>query len=425
MDKQNLHQLAYNSLLELATEEGINASGREEAFGCLFGRDSALTILKILRAHSKKPLPSLLEVCKKSLLALVTLQGKEFNLESGEQPGKIIHEFRKTNYHHLTSGNKPWFVYPDGVLKNYDSIDATPLTLIAIYKYWEITQDSELLMTVLPAVEAGLNWIITFGDEDKDFLIEYNLPKARKHGGLSVQSWTDSHESIRRADGLFPQYPIAPVEVQAFCWLALKLWANFYNIHSPIFAQKITSFADQMQQKFAQTFIIKDQGLFFAAQALDGHKQQITTITANPLLLLWASYQKNDQNCCLIDTVLIEDFVKRAFKEDLFLEDAGIRTMSSLSPTFNPNQDCYHNGSFWPILNGMIVEGLEKFGFQKEAQKLTQASLQPLIHFGCPIELYIKGPEGFLEYLSPFGQTGCRHQAWSAAALLDMTAEVK
>lgn len=423
MNIEKLHQLAYNSLLNLESEEGIHASGREEVYNCVFGRDSAITILKILKAHRKKPNLKLLEVSQKTLQTLVDLQGKEFNIESGEQPGKFIHEFRKSRYEHLLSGEKPWYVYPDGLLKNYDSIDATPLTLIALYKYWETTQNHEFLLKTLPAVEKGLNWIITFGDLDKDNFLEYEFPPNRRCGGLFVQSWTDSHQSLVGADGKMPKYPIAPIEVQAFAWLALKLWSDFYLQQSPIFAQKLSSFTKELKKKFNEKFILKDHGLFFGIQALDGNKNPIPTITANPLLALWAAYQKDGKTESILDLDFIEHFVKRAFQPDLFVEDAGIRTMSSLSPTFNPNQDSYHNGSFWPMLNGLIVEGLENFGFVKEAQKLKNASLLPLEYFGCPIELYIRKEEGYLEYCSSSGQSSCRQQAWSAAALLDMTVD--
>ncbi|MCL5784950.1 MAG: hypothetical protein M1142_06395 [Patescibacteria group bacterium] len=423
MDSQNLHQLAYQSLLNLACEDGINASSREEVFGCIFGRDSALTILKILRAHQRQPIPALMQICKNALLHLVALQGQEFNLESGEQPGKFIHEFRKDKYEHLLNSSKPWFIYPDGILRNYDSIDSTPLNLIAIYKYWQLTSDDEFLVTVLPAVESGLNWIITFGDQDKDYLLEYEFSPTRQFGGLVVQSWTDSHESIITSEGLMPKYPIAPIEVQAYAWLALKLWSQFYLTQSPAFAHKLSLQANKLKDKFNEQFIFRDQGLFFGVQALDGNKHQIQTVTANPLLCLWASYQNSSQVESIVDPLFINDFVKRAFMSDMFVEDAGIRTMSALSPTFNARQDSYHNGSFWPILNGMIVEGLENFELYENSQKLKTASLLPLTYFGCPIELYIKNENGYSEYHSPTDQTGCRFQAWSAASILDMTIE--
>lgn len=417
-DLDNLRQSFYQCLLNLSTEEGITASGRNEAFGCIFGRDSAITILKILRVHTQTPHLELLEIARRALLTLTTLQGKDFNIESGEQPGKFIHEFRKNQYEHLLQSPPPWYVYPDGILRNYDSIDSTPLTLIALYKYYQITQDQEFLISVLPAVEAGLNWIFTFGDIDKDTFLEYDFPLHRRFGGLHVQSWTDSKESLLDKEGRMPKYPIAPVEAQAFAWLALKLWGNFYLYDHPFFANKLLSQADKLKKAFNEKFIIKNKGYFFASQALDGDKNQIKTITANPLLALWASYTQGPVES-IVEEDLVEDFVKRAFLEDLFVSNAGIRTMSSDSPTFNPNQDSYHNGSFWPMLNGLIIEGLQNFGYLDEAEKLTQASLVPLSHFGTPIELYVLSGDSFLEYKSERGQVSCRMQAWTAAAALD------
>ncbi|MBI2599337.1 hypothetical protein HYW43_00250 [Candidatus Daviesbacteria bacterium] len=415
----NLRESFHQSLLALATEDGIYASAKSEAFGCIFGRDSAITILKLLRVHSLKPSLGLLEITKRALLKLVTLQGTEFNIESGEQPGKFIHEFRREKYEHLVRLDPPWFVYPDGLLKNYDSIDSTPLTLIALYNYWQITQDREFLITILPAVEAGLNWILTFGDIDKDTFIEYDFPKTRRFGGLAVQSWTDSKESLLDRSGRMPKYPIAPVEAQAFAWLALRLWSEFYLTNHPEFGRRLSAQANKLKREFNDKFLMEDKGLFFAAQALDGDKKQIKTITSNPLIVLWAAYRHKNKSEVILEDDMIEDFVERGFMDDLFVEDAGIRTMSSSSPTFNPNQDSYHNGSFWPMLNGLIIEGLENFQFIGQANKLKRASLIPLKHFGTPIELYIKKDGTFLEFCSKSGQVSCKNQAWSAAAALD------
>lgn len=420
MNQSNLRRLAYQCLIDLSTKEGINASSRNENFGCIFGRDSAITALKILRTYTKKPSLPLLKISRNSLLSLVCLQGRKINIESGEESGKFIHEYRKNRFEHLASGLKPWFIYPEGVLKNYDSIDSTPLTLIAIYRYWQVTGDNAFLVTTLPAVEAGLNWIISFGDIDKDGLLEYDFPSQRQSGGLLIQSWTDSHESLRQASGQLPKFPIAPIEVQAYAWLALKLWSDYFKIDSAKFAKKLLSQAKLIRKKVNQLFILKDEGLFFGAQALDGDKNQIRTITANPLLTLWASYSGFGKRQCLIQRRFIKDFVKRAFLPDMYSEEAGVRTMSTKSATFNPNQDSYHNGSFWPILNGMIIEGLENFGFLLSAYRLKQAAIKPLNYFKCPIELYITKEDGsYLEYCSPSGQVSCKNQAWSAAAALD------
>ncbi len=433
MDTYHLRNHIYTTLHELATEHGINASGKEDVYSCIFGRDSAKTILKLLKIASNPhtdslDTASLLAICRRGLLTLASLQGTETNIESGEQPGKGIHEYRPDNYERLiTLDAKPWYVYPDGKLRNYDSIDATPLLLIAFYKYWEQTGDNEFLLSILPNVEAGLNWIITYGDSDKDQLLEYELPKERKHGGLVVQSWTDSVESMLTSTGEFPLYPIAPVEVQGYAWLALKLWDDFYadtsiNIsHTAPFAHKLEAQAEAMKKRFNDMFIVRDGQYHYAAQALDGAKNQIKTITGNPLLLLWATYTKNGKKESIVADEYITDFVRRGFLPDMFEPDAGVRTMSKNSPTYVPSQDNYHNGSFWPILNGMVHEGITNWGFTREADLLKEATLRPIRHFGSPIELYVKDETAqYLLYKNSKGQESCRKQAWSAAAALDL-----
>src|SRR5258708_31541063 len=120
-------------------------------------------------------------------------------------------------------------------------------------------------MSILPSVEVALKWIVHFRDGDKDLFLEYRFPLERDHGGLLVQSWTDSHESLRTKDGGMPKYPIAPVEAQGYAWLALRLWGDFYFYHSPLFAKKLLSQAKEMKKRFNEAFIFKDGRHFYAA----------------------------------------------------------------------------------------------------------------------------------------------------------------
>lgn len=441
MTAKDLINISYQSILAMSTSEGINASGKEEIYGCIFGRDSFITILKLLKvitnedAGNNIDIAPLKEISKRALTTLISLQGKETNLESGEEPGKFIHEYRKEKYERLVNRPvRPWYLYPDKIMRNYDSLDSTPLGLIAIYKYWKATGDDTFLIKALPSVETALNWIITYGDRDKDHLLEYELPVDRIHGGLKVQSWTDSTESLQRHDGSFPEYPIAPVEVQGYAWLALKLWADFYGntthnyTESGKFSNKLRTHADLLKKKFNELFFFETEQLNFPAQALDGLKDQIQTITGNPLLLLWATYDNKGKPESIIEKDYIPHLVKRVFMSDMFEADAGIRTMSTKALTYISGQNSYHNGSFWPKLNGMGHEGLINWGYIEEANLLHSASLKPIEFFGSPVELYVKNernmenekPDDYLLYCNERGQESCRQQAWSAAATLDL-----
>src|SRR5437764_1369332 len=95
IDSQKLLLQMQDCLLQLATDDGINASGKDEIYGCIFGRDSAITILKILRVIASprsiiSPIKraALLAICRRSLLHLASLQGRKVTIESGEEPGK-------------------------------------------------------------------------------------------------------------------------------------------------------------------------------------------------------------------------------------------------------------------------------------------------------------------------------------------------
>jgi hypothetical protein len=63
---------------------------------------------------------------------------------------------------------------------------------------------------------------------------------------------------------------------------------------------------------------------------------------------------------------------------------------------------------------------LSNFGYLGEAARLKEATLLPIVHFGSPIELYMKHAlEKYVLY-NDNGQESCRNQAWSAAVALDL-----
>lgn len=433
---KELLEEACETLLDIAPEGIINASSAHEVFGCLFGRDAALTILKLLRVLDKNINLScidnswIIQTSQKTLLKLVELQGQVINIESGEEPGKFIHEYRTSKFQRLTKKPKnplkpwlnPWYLYPDKTIRSYDSVDSTPLVLIAIYKFVAATNNSEFLSDVLPAVEKGLNWILSYADMNKDYLLDYMFDNNRRFGGLRVQSWTDSDKWLADKNKNFPKYPITPMEPQGFTWLALKLWSKAYLDSSPVFSQKLDAQADKLKVQFNNKFIYKDSGLYFPAQALDGDGNQIKVATGNGLFLLWSALKSENQVESILASEYIKGVIKRSFQKDLFEKNAGLRTMSSASATFNPKRDSYHNGSFWPMLNGFAYEGLLNFGFTTEAQMLREASLKPLRFFKTPVEVYILGKNSYQSFIKG-SRKGCLYQAWSAAVIVDFLTE--
>ncbi len=430
--QSDLWNIGWETLKSLEIPEGIMASGRDEIYGCIFGRDSLITDLLLLKAYVRTNDPYLLRLVKKSLLFLTKLQGGRVNRESGEEPGKMIHEFRIENHEHLTKfAPQLWYLYDDGIMRIYDTIDATPLFLMAVHEYYVVSNDNEFLIEMLPSVRAALGWILEYGDSNGDGLIDYQFHPERTHGGLKVQSWMDSTESLFFEDSTeLPTYPIAPIEAQAYAYAALAWWGDYFTLVEPLYGDVLTTRAHKLKEVFNNIYIRKDMaGALDFATAVAGGGERITAIRSSFGHCLWAvadSTTGTSQNPRgIIDDKYIPQIVDRLMQPDLFVPSAGIRTLSTESTHFEENS--YHNGSIWPHDTGILAEGLERYGYVEEARRVRGALLHTFEHFKTPIELFTYGTGAdadFSEYRGPQGQGACRTQAWSAAALLTTVSQL-
>lgn len=417
-ENENLWNLGFETIKELETELGILASGKEEIYGCIFGRDSLITSLKLLRVYEHTHDEYFSTLVRKILTTLADLQGKNVNIESGEEPGKCIHEYRPNNHEHLTKHlAKPWFVYGDNIMRNYDSVDSTPLFLIACQRYIQLTNDTSFAETYESNIRAALNWILEYSDSNGDGFLDYGLKAERKFGGLATQSWMDSVESVFHEDGTPVAFPVAPVEAQSYAFLALKLWSRFFSEKDEALSKRLNHEAITLKFAFNKKYIVQDaQGLLLAA-GIDGNGKPLTSVRSTMGHCLWASLEesKDGKTESIIEDQYIPAIVDRLMKPDLFEPYAGIRTLSSLSRCYSANS--YHNGSIWPHDTSIVASGLDIFGFTEESSQIRTAVLGALSHFKTPIELFVYDKE-YSEYFSESGQRACKKQAWAAASML-------
>lgn len=409
-DKALLWAMGLESIKALEVERGILASGRDEAYGCIFGRDSLIVSLELLesRVHRDYALP----LVRKILLNLALLQGREVNIESGEEPGKIIHEYRPEGYEHLVRGNG-WYLYPDQVLRNYDTVDATPLFLMAADRYLRAVGTAEAYAELAPAVHAALMWMLQYADGNGDGFVDYQFHPERRGGGLRTQSWMDSAESVffeEEGSGP-PLYPIAPVEVQAYAWAALRAWGERLEASEPALSRQLLERACSLKREFNKAYVLKSGKRISLAFALCGTGRPLTAVRSSMGHVLWAAYRGES----ILEQHYVEPLRLRLLSRDLFVPKAGIRTLSSRSPHFDPMS--YHNGSIWPHDTAMLATGLSSFGYKEDARRVREALLNAYRHFKTPLELFAYR-RGLREYQSPSGQRACRVQAWSAASLL-------
>lgn len=428
MYSNDLYQQGLTAIRSLSDKNGILASSRSEMFGCVFGRDSAITGLTLLTVFEKSREPVLFEIVQRIILALSRLQGKGVNIESGEEPGKCIHEYRPTDHDHLTNPlktgeNKPWHVYSDGVMRIFDTVDATPLYLILVSSFVEITGDHSILHTIGDNVRLALTWLLSYADTNNDGLIDYQLHPDRKCGGLAVQSWMDSGESTFFEDSdRRPQYPIAPVEAQAYAYSALRAWAHRCgkaDQNSPAilsdadFATTLDERATLLKKVFNETYPIISHGRVMLAYAIDGRGSKLTACRSTMGHVLWADFHGDS---IIESPQLKQQIVDRMMQNDMFVRHVGLRTLSRDSVRFDASS--YHNGSIWPHDTWIAAEGMRKHGFHEEANSLRDGLKNVFDFFKTPIELFVSTDHGLSEYFHRNGSRACVVQAWSAAAMM-------
>src|SRR5207244_366727 len=162
-----------------------------------------------------------------------------------------------------------------------------------------------------------------------------------------------------------------------------------------------------LKERFNHDFWMAKKG--FYAQALDGSKRQVPSVSSNPGHALF---------CGIVDDDKAEHVVSRLMSEDM-LSGWGIRSLSSDEPHFNPMS--YHNGSIWPHDNGIIAAGMRRHGFDKEAMEVMEQIIQAGIRFRLfrlP-ELYCGFARDLRYYSVPAEYpVSCSPQAWAAGSVL-------
>ncbi len=370
--------------LRSGTQRGVWSAG-VPWFQALFGRDALLTAWATLICGPDMSIDVLDE--------LAAHQGRRTDHDTGEQPGRILHELR--------TGTVGVFGVPPGS-PLYASLDATPLFVMLLAEAARWGAPVERVTALLPHARAALAWCEQHGDLDGDGLLEH----AADAGGLINQSWKDSSDAMVHADGRPATGPIAPAEVQAYWSAALRGMAELERQHGlgEAAAARLRQQSETVAQRLQERFWLPRDGLL--AMALDGDKAPLRVASSNMGHCLWSG---------TLDDDVAHGVAARLAAEDL-ASDWGIRTLGSGEAAYNPFG--YHRGAIWPHDTAIGVAGLARHGQREAASALVEATLAAAEHFdGRLPELHAGLAEPTAA--APVNHPGaCRPQAWSAAAPL-------
>ncbi|MBD2360752.1 amylo-alpha-1,6-glucosidase [Anabaena minutissima FACHB-250] len=355
-------------------------------FSTLFGRDSLITASQTLMLNP--------EIGKETLMLLAAYQGKVEDDWREEEPGKILHELRLGEM--ARCQEIPHTPY-------YGTVDATPLWLMLYAEYYAWTHDLETLEQLWPNALAAMDWI----DRNLQPTGYLNYHRKSKRG-LTNQGWKDSGDCIVDRKGELANGSIALSEVQAYVYAAKTRLADIARTKKRLdLAERWQEDAKNLKARFNQDFWMEDQD--FCALALDGDGKHVDSITSNP------------GHCLHLGIFTPEkaySVAERLRAPDMF-NGWGIRTLSSLSPAYNPMG--YHIGSIWPHDNALISIGLRSLGLIDQALELFQALFDMTNQ-----QPYQRPPELFCGYERNGDRTpvqypvACTPQAWATGSIFQL-----
>jgi hypothetical protein len=402
-----------------ASNGGLN-NGKYHHF---FGRDSAITTLLILDAEKNKKRKHISRTALQGLLAISKYQGQKDEPKTGEEFGKIPHEINldkkeiKTMLKELKKYDQsPWFVDEDGILKNWDSADSTPLWMLCIAKFVE--DGHEIPADIIEKYADATAWCLSNIEQMGGYngWVPSNNQVGRIYGGLKNQSWKDSGTAYLYDNCNNAKYPLHDIFSNAATWAALSYSTVLLRQSHPYLAKQSAQTSKQLKKRFnspSYGFRMTENDYF--AEALDKNNHKLTTPSLDVAMCLACDFRGE----VIFNSMHINAIVNRIVSSEFTDDFVGTRTYSDTIKNFNPN-DQYHRGpnTYWPFAAVLAAKGMQVQGYKVAAAKLIGATLNGLSNFASLVELYQNHNGDVKIWKNPNSeQTSTLNQAWTAAGV--------
>ena len=341
---------------------------------------------------------------------MISLPGLCLSTGRFEDAKKIIAAFAKS----VSMGMLPNRFPDHEEAPEYNNVDGTLWFFIAIYKYFQATEDKNfVLKELLPVLTDIINWHCK-GTRYNIKVADDGLLFAGEHG--QQLTWMDA----KIADWVVTPRMGKPVEVQALWYNALRIYCEFLLLDNQLEeAAKFAAKAAQAKQSFKKLFWNEDGNYLF--DVIDRHNKPDGSLRPNQLFAISLPF------------ALIEEKEAKAvlkIVEERLYTPVGLRTLPTYDLRFVgeyaggvfKRDSSYHQGTVWAWLLGAYVDALIKLKGSKgkSMAKNVIAEFEHHLEEAC-----LGSVSEIFDADLPQNPKGCIAQAWSVAEVLRVMKDYK
>ena len=324
-----------------------------------FTRDGIISAILI---NDAKMLKNQLRFCSLN-------QGSKKNPITGEEPGKIFHEY-------------PGVIFEkrENLSTEFNACDTTALFIIGHKKYFELTNDKTLLKEQKDNIQKAAAYIEKHLQNGL-FTENPKFADAKKFA-LKVTYWKDS-VLINRKGGE-PKYPVVFTLAHIQNMRAMKYASELLK------SKRLEENYTKMKKALENLWDYKKRSFYIAIDKT-GPIQGISSDILHALYYL----EKNE---------ITKEKINEILRNAMILETK--IGYSTLDPNLGDKiKNGYHSRTVWPFEQAIIYEGAKKFGLKK-IMKISSRILEYLD----------TNPEIFKLENGSFQKGGCDPQLWTIAA---------
>lgn len=335
----------------------------------IFPRDSFLSAFLL---KDTKFLKDLLIFC-------IEHQGKKYNSKTGEEPGKIPHEYPG--------------VMLRGLSTEYNAADTTPLFLIGFYEYFSWTGDINFLKKHTKSINSALSYVLKHV-KDGIFWEDPKYSGARRFA-LKITYWRD--RGVIKRKNREVAWPAAYSLLQAQIANALRC-----AVKLPVKLDFDKEYLQSMAKNASRAIFTRfwDNKLKCPAVCID-RKGKIAASFSDGLHMLY--YLKHSD-------------ISQKKLRDIFKMASSLETPFGYL-TYKGKERLYSekvwDNVIWPFEQAYIALGCSRFGL-KNAKQVTVRTINALAQFNYPFSEAVNYNNGKVRPL------GCHIQLWTIAYLTAM-----